>query len=193
MLIKDKPGALKFLLYVGFGKRARPLCMNLKCILQLQKEQSNICILQFIKLVVLLNICVLINWLNEPGSCWAFSAIASIESINAIVTGDLISLSEQELIDCDKSYNDGCNGGLMDYAFEFVIKNGGIDSEEDYPYQESDGICDQNRVSITFLISIALLKWTKYKYNILFVLLQWIEDLFLKNYCECRKMPRLLK
>ncbi|CAN4115130.1 unnamed protein product [Withania somnifera] len=79
------------------------------------------------------------------GSCWAFSAVASIEAVNKIVTGDLISLSEQELIDCDKSYNDGCNGGLMDYAFEFIIKNGGIDTEKDYPYEERDGKCDINR------------------------------------------------
>ncbi|WZZ77911.1 hypothetical protein YC2023_098483 [Brassica napus] len=71
--------------------------------------------------------------------------IGAVEGINKIVTGDLISLSEQELVDCDTSYNEGCNGGLMDYAFEFIMNNGGIDTEEDYPYKGVDGRCDQTR------------------------------------------------
>ncbi|KAJ0986762.1 hypothetical protein J5N97_005118 [Dioscorea zingiberensis] len=79
------------------------------------------------------------------GSCWAFSTVAAVEGINKIVTGDMIVLSEQELVECDTESNQGCNGGLMDDAFRFIIDNGGIDTEEDYPYTAQDGQCDSNR------------------------------------------------
>ncbi|OVA08706.1 Granulin [Macleaya cordata] len=80
------------------------------------------------------------------GACWSFSATGAIEGINKIVTGSLVSLSEQELVDCDKSYNSGCSGGLMDYAYQWVIKNEGIDTEEDYPYQAGDRTCNKNKL-----------------------------------------------
>ncbi|GMJ12843.1 esponsive to dehydration 21B [Hibiscus trionum] len=82
---------------------------------------------------------------GQCGSCWAFSTVAAVEGINKIVTGEHIALSEQELVDCDNLYNQGCNGGLMDHAFEFIINNGGIDTDEDYPYRASDNTCDVNR------------------------------------------------
>lgn len=88
-----------------------------------------------------------------PGDCWAFSATGAIEGINKIFTGSLVSLSEQELCDCDKSYNNGCGGGLMDYAFKWVIKNHGIDTEEDYPYKARDGSCLKDKVIISKYIS----------------------------------------
>lgn len=82
---------------------------------------------------------------KECEGCWAFSAIAAVEGINKIVTSNLTTLSEQELLDCDRTVNAGCSGGLVDYAFEFIINNGGIDTEEDYPFQGADGICDQDK------------------------------------------------
>lgn len=72
--------------------------------------------------------------------------MAAVEAINKIVKGEMITLSEQELVDCDKGQNAGCNGGLMDYAFEFIISNGGMDTEDDYPYRGADGRCDLSRV-----------------------------------------------
>ncbi|KAK9221669.1 hypothetical protein WN944_010096 [Citrus x changshan-huyou] len=80
---------------------------------------------------------------GQCGCCWAFSAVAAIEGINQLTTGKLASLSEQELVDCDvKGEDEGCNGGLMDNAFQFVQKNKGITTETNYPYKGVDGKCN---------------------------------------------------
>ncbi|CAH9121976.1 unnamed protein product [Cuscuta epithymum] len=69
----------------------------------------------------------------QCGCCWAFSAVAAVEGLNKIKTGELVSLSEQELLDCN---GDGmsCDGGVMENAFNFIVNNNGLAAESIYPY-----------------------------------------------------------
>uniref|UniRef100_A0A669CTS8 Cathepsin L.1 n=1 Tax=Oreochromis niloticus TaxID=8128 RepID=A0A669CTS8_ORENI len=112
---------------------------------------------------------------KQCGSCWAFSAVSTYNIVFSIIvkqetlldcwfqtdssllqtgslegqhfrkTGTLVSLSEQQLVDCSGDYgNEGCGGGWMDYAFQYIQANGGIDTEESYPYEAENGKCRYN-------------------------------------------------
>ncbi|CAG9860873.1 unnamed protein product [Phyllotreta striolata] len=85
------------------------------------------------------------------GSCWSFSTTGTVEGANYRKTGKLVSLSEQNLVDCDKQ-DDGCGGGLMINALEYIEKNG-IMSEKDYPYEAIDDMCKFNKSDVAVKIT----------------------------------------
>ena len=90
---------------------------------------------------------------GQCGSCWAFSAVGSMEGAHSKATGNLVSLSESQIVDCDTNGTDeGCFGGWMDGAFKYVIGNHGIDTENKYPYVPEDQPCRFNKsdVAATF-------------------------------------------
>lgn len=88
---------------------------------------------------------------GQCGSCWSFSTTGAMEGAYFVAYDKLVSFSEQELVDCD-NVDKGCNGGLMDNAFKWVEKNGGLCAEDDYAYSSGTtkkaGTCDQSCTNI---------------------------------------------
>ncbi|XP_074286207.1 cysteine proteinase 15A-like [Silene latifolia] len=96
------------------------------------------------------------------GSCWSFSATGGLEGAHFLATGKLESLSEQQLLDCDRECDPegepddcdaGCAGGLMNNAYEYLLKAGGLMREDDYPYTAWDGTCKFDKTKIAARIA----------------------------------------
>lgn len=117
------------------------------------------------------------NWLDKGavtsvkdqgdcGSCFAFGACGTMEGQLFLSQGKLVDLSEQNIVDCDrecqmfsgyKLCDDGCDGGMEPNVFQYVIKNNGINTLEDYPYTAEVGDCQFNP-------STAIKGWTDWVY-----------------------------
>eukprot|EP00249_Psilotum_nudum_P016541 c25874_g1_i1 orf=409-1509(+) len=79
---------------------------------------------------------------GKCGSCWTFSTTGALESAHSQASGQMVLLSEQQLVDCAGGYNNfGCGGGLPSQAFEYIRFNGGLDTENAYPYTGKNGVC----------------------------------------------------
>jgi len=91
---------------------------------------------------------------GQCGSCWAFSAIATLEGQHSRKAGKIVSLSEQNIVDCANNYgNEGCMGGWPNAALSYVRYNGGVDTESSYPYEAVDENCEFNRTDVGSLVS----------------------------------------
>ncbi|XP_043938294.1 ervatamin-C-like [Protopterus annectens] len=88
---------------------------------------------------------------GKCGSCWAFAAVGTIESRLCAKSGQLFTLSEQQLVDCD-SGNDGCSPGNRVQAFEYIKAQEGLMKDSDYPYKAMEGRCDFNKRRLVHVV-----------------------------------------
>nr|CAD7440070.1 unnamed protein product [Timema bartmani] len=86
------------------------------------------------------------------GSCWAFSVTGNIEGQWALRRGKLVSLSEQELVDCD-TLDQGCGGGLMFNTYTAIKNIGGLENEDDYPYEGESEQCHFNKSEVQVTVA----------------------------------------
>jgi len=87
---------------------------------------------------------------GQCGSCWSFSTTGVLEGLNFINNNNLLSFSEQQLVDCSQKYgNQGCNGGWPFWALEYTAAEG-IELESQYPYTATTGTCKYNKADVKF-------------------------------------------
>ena len=102
------------------------------------------------------------------GSCWAFSATGSLESAAAIAGAALPNLSEQNLVDCAQPNYDGCSGGWMGWAFDYIKSNGDIDTQSSYPYISGN----TGTVIIEYILILIIIVINVFFFNIIQVVRQ---------------------
>lgn len=85
---------------------------------------------------------------GQCGSCWSFSTTGAMEGSHFIQSGNLVSFSEQQFVDCDHNGDMGCDGGLPSQAIDWAVSNGGVETESDYPYTARDGTCSFDRQKV---------------------------------------------
>ncbi len=91
---------------------------------------------------------------GKCGACWAFSATGAIEGLYYTINEQLVSFSEQQIIDCDPGPNDqGCYGGWPQYAIEYAA-NRGLETDDDYPYIGQAGTCQFNQNSAKYVVDV---------------------------------------
>jgi C1A family cysteine protease len=94
-----------------------------------------------------------VRMMGQCDGSWAFAAAAAVEGAKAIKSGQLVALSEQELIDCSGvDGNHGCSGGSVDAAFQWIARHG-ITAESQYPYTARDGSCRMGKATIAIISS----------------------------------------
>lgn len=105
--------------------------------------------------------CSIVKDQGNCGSCWSFSATGALEGAYAQIypqTSSWTGFSEQELVSCNTLTDNGCNGGLMDRAFRYVMNNGGLCSEVAYPYTSGttgkDGTCQDSTCTIDSALDV---------------------------------------
>ncbi|KAF7058364.1 hypothetical protein CFC21_065439 [Triticum aestivum] len=92
------------------------------------------------------------------GSCWAFAAVAATEGLVKIATGDLISMSEQQVLDCTGGANT-CNAGDINAALRYVAASGGLQPEAAYAYNGQQGACRSGGVMPNSVASVGAPRW----------------------------------
>ncbi|MQL82689.1 hypothetical protein Taro_015157, partial [Colocasia esculenta] len=89
---------------------------------------------------------------GECDCCWAWTAVGAVEGLHHILTGNLIRLSAQQLVDCD-IVSDGCAGGWTKFGLDYIVRNHGIDTLESYPYKMAVGRCKKNAARVVSINS----------------------------------------